>query len=583
MNSSPPNSDAFPTDSPQLSDDVSEVTFSDEIVKEGTLQHHSVRPVSEKRKVTKWHTSYFVLKQNCLYFYDDAKEDNFVVCPTNQEKCNMSVQSKGTPSKLGAAVGYEIVLDNGEKLSVAVDTLCEFSSWMEFFCGCVGKMWDDVECITKTGWLLTCNTPSAKWEKRWFEIADGYITWHKRTEKGFFPLCKCIVEDRGIDIVLTSPSNVLVLRVVSGWSEWLHALHDSVKAANLLASSEVASVELTEQQRDALELQAVLKKALAAEHPRTSLPSLPKCRKVYRILSIDGGGMRGIISAILLQRLTAVSPDLLEQFDLITGTSNGALISMSLAFGYSPLLCRTILEGAGKQIFKRTSGTLSSLNTAKFSNSSLKFLCDTLWGNKHLRDSPKKVVIPAMLLDNHAAVTSERSCEIHYFHNLGGNRSAEDSGEDELVRDIVMRTTAAPTFFPSYQQYVDGGMFAQDPSSAAVTFALSPRLGYQVEEIYVFSVGTGKVPKFYEDPNHDHDWGYVQWLPKLLDILWDGMVQKSEYACRELLGDRYWRVNPQLQYDVPLDNPLELPTLVAAAEQFDLAPSVEWLRRTLYA
>ena len=125
------------------------------------------------------------------------------------------------------------------------------------------------------------------------------------------------------------------------------------------------------------------------------------------------------------------------------------------------------------------------MNSAKFSNASLKVVCQKIWGDKKLRDASKKVVIPAFLMDNHHSDERLRSCETKLFHNLSDN----DPLSDELVSDVVMRTGnflgiflflkenlgAAPTFFPSFQQYVDGGMFAHDPASAALNLAMSPK------------------------------------------------------------------------------------------------------------
>jgi hypothetical protein len=142
--------------------------------------------------------------------------------------------------------------------------------------------------------------------------------------------------------------------------------------------------------------------------------------------------------------------------------------------------------------------------------------------------------------------------------------------ELELASDVVMRTAAAPTYFPSWQQYVDGyvadndrgssilsgwrshvrdrvtdctccvrsGMFAHDPASEALKLAISPfKLKLPPSDIIMLSFGTGKVNHAFEDS--EYDWGYVQWVPKLPALLWDGMIKKSESFCEELLGERY--------------------------------------------
>lgn len=151
----------------------------------------------------------------------------------------------------------------------------------------------------------------------------------------------------------------------------------------------------------------------------------------------------------------------------------------------------------------------------------------------------------------------------------------------ESASDVVMRTIAAPTYFPSYQQHVDGGMFAHDPSSSALTLSISPSwLNKKLDEVILLSLGTGKVNHFFEDESHD--WGYVQWVPKLAGVLWDGMVMQSEHICGELLGDRYFRFNPVLQTEIPLDNPEAVPLLVETALNVDLGPLVAWIAQYFY-
>jgi patatin-like phospholipase/acyl hydrolase len=134
------------------------------------------------------------------------------------------------------------------------------------------------------------------------------------------------------------------------------------------------------------------------------------------------------------------------------------MVAMAIAFGFQPTACRNLLELTGSLIFKKTQ-TLGTINSAKFKNYPLKKACDVIWKDKKLKDAKKKVVIPAFLMDNHNHTA--RSWEPRLFTNL----SASEEENEELASDIVMRTTAAPTYFPSYQSYVDGGMFAHDPAS----------------------------------------------------------------------------------------------------------------------
>lgn len=169
------------------------------------------------------------------------------------------------------------------------------------------------------------------------------------------------------------------------------------------------------------------------------------------------------------------------------------------------------------------------------------------------------------------------------MHNLSPVYEGENTGAHVTVVDAVMRSAAAPTFFPSYQNYVDGGMFAQDPSSVALSYAMSPRrdIHRRPEDIVLLSIGTGKVRRYYEDPN-GHDYGYVQWGPKILNVLWDAMVLKSVAVCRELLGENYWRADPDLPREIPLDDRDQLPELIAEAQKMDLEPTFKWIRKHIY-
>jgi hypothetical protein len=137
--------------------------------------------------------------------------------------------------------------------------------------------------------------------------------------------------------------------------------------------------------------------------------------------------------------------------------------------------------------------------------------------------------------------------------------NSECPEQEELAADVIMRTTAAPTYFPSYQSYVDGGMFAHDPASTALIMSMT-KLNKSVDKIKIFSMGTGKVNKYVEAAT-SHNYGMYQWLPLLTNVLWDGMIAQSEFMCRQLLGTRYHRVNPVLKIEIALDEPSELPAM----------------------
>lgn len=118
----------------------------------------------------------------------------------------------------------------------------------------------------------------------------------------------------------------------------------------------------------ALELSHKIKEVLNQERMMSATKeyfSFQRNPNKFFILSIDGkcywgnfpvkfkgGGIRGIITTVLLERLVNAFPDLIERFDFVAGCSNGGMVAMGLAFGYSVKLCRMLLETTGNIIFK---------------------------------------------------------------------------------------------------------------------------------------------------------------------------------------------------------------------------------------
>jgi hypothetical protein len=158
-----------------------------------------------------------------------------------------------------------------------------------------------------------------------------------------------------------------------------------------------------------------------------------------------------------------------------------------------------------------------------------------------------------------------------FFHNLNNSESL-----DEKVVDIALRSSAAPTYFPIYQGFVDGGVFANNPSLCAITTAISA--GIKIEDIVVLSLSTGKDGLFLSEKQIGHgDWGLLQWAPKLTDLILDGGVEVTDFQCAQIIGDRFHRVNPPLPKNIPLDCPDQMPTLVQLANAIDLEPTVQWI------
>lgn len=300
-----------------------------------------------------------------------------------------------------------------------------------------------------------------------------------------------------------------------------------------------------------------------------------------RVISVDGGGIRGVFTAVVLEKLLAAVPTLLDKTDLFAGTSTGGIIALCLAAGKSPTQVRALYEQNGPEIFDDSwlddLKDLGGLSGADYNNRNLKKFLQAEFGQGLLKDLGKRVLVSSFDLDNEDPDPKKREWKPKFFHNFKGS----DSDGNERVLDVAMRTSAAPTQFPSYQGYVDGGVVANNPSMAALAQLLDPRTSAgamaDLDEIVLLSLGTGTPLQYIK--GQDHDWGYAQWVKPLIKLMLDGSVGVADYQCRQLLGDRYHRLAPKFPPDVAIgsDDVERTPELIGLATGLNLQPTLDWL------
>ena len=185
---------------------------------------------------------------------------------------------------------------------------------------------------------------------------------------------------------------------------------------------------------------------------------------------MDGGGIRGLITVILLQRLSE-RPGLagfLDRADLLAGTSTGGLIALAVASGMPLDRIRALYETKAEAIFKDSFVDdlvdLGKVRGADYSLEPLREELERLFGEAILGGLARRVLITAFDLDNEAPLESERTWKPKLFHNFPGT----DTDATARVQDVALYTSAAPTYFPSADGYIDGGVFAPNPSMCAL-------------------------------------------------------------------------------------------------------------------
>jgi patatin-like phospholipase/acyl hydrolase len=290
---------------------------------------------------------------------------------------------------------------------------------------------------------------------------------------------------------------------------------------------------------------------------------------MYKILSIDGGGIRGIIPARLLERLEIHKPGVVQEFDLFAGTSTGAVLAAGFAFGFKPRFLRQMYQGFGEHVFADTLWDdlrdFKYLIGADYSVENLKALLQRVIGPTTLEDLPKKVLIATFDLKDESR--DPPRWKPKFFHNY-----PEPGGDvDQKLVDVIIRSAAAPVYFPMYQGYIDGGVVAINPSTCALAQAFHE--GYL--DVRLLSLGTGYNPRCLDQ--QDADWGIYQWGLNLVDIIMDGGSEVADYQCRQILADQYFRLQPQLPHPIGMDDWQSVKELISIADAIDLEPMIDWL------
>lgn len=261
----------------------------------------------------------------------------------------------------------------------------------------------------------------------------------------------------------------------------------------------------------------------------------------FQILSLDGGGIKGIFSAGIL---AAIEDDLdisiVDHFDLIAGTSTGGIIAIGLGLGLKP---REIVEfyfREGPSIFPKWYGLKSFQQWVqrKYSSRPLEEALKRCFKDKRLGDSRKRLVIPSYNLGDD---------DVYIFRTPHAERLRRDYKVPAWK--VAKATSSAPTFFPASRdvdriRLIDGGVWANNPSLVAVTEAFGT-LEVPLSAIYLCSIGTTN------SVEHRKKWldngGFIAWARAGVDIIMRGQSIGVNNQVSWLLGrDHVERLDPKV-------------------------------------
>lgn len=284
--------------------------------------------------------------------------------------------------------------------------------------------------------------------------------------------------------------------------------------------------------------------------------------KPFRILSIDGGGIRGLIPALVLAELERqTGRAVADCFDLITGTSTGGILALGLAVPgqggrprYSAQDLAGLYQKEGARIFdeslwRRVTNPMG-LRAAKYPSSGIEDVLRQYFGEARLKDALVEVLVTAYDLEKRDA----------FFYRR--RRAREDARYDVPMRVAARATSAAPTYFEPLlvpwsgdrDVLVDGGVFANNPAMCAYAEARQGLTG-SPEDILLVSLGTGihATPYRYEDAK---GWGVAGWARPILDVIFDGVADTVDYQLRQLLPPGLDGQPRYLRFQTDLDDGL---------------------------
>lgn len=268
--------------------------------------------------------------------------------------------------------------------------------------------------------------------------------------------------------------------------------------------------------------------------------------RAFKILGVDGGGIRGIIPAIILGEIERRSGQPVSRlFDLMAGTSTGGMLVMALNIpdeqgqpSYTADEAALVYTLDGPTIFSRSMWrrmqAVGSIAGAKYPSEGIDEVADRWFGDVRLSQALGDVLVTSYEIQTRKP---------WFFRS---RKAREGSAEDFLMRDVVRATTAAPTYFSPAQLFhanyqngffamIDGSLHASNPTMAAYVEARSQYPAY--EDFLVLSLGTGEHTRSI-DYEAARGWGLAGWSQHVMDIVFDGMNSTVDYQLRHLLPSR---------------------------------------------
>lgn len=281
-----------------------------------------------------------------------------------------------------------------------------------------------------------------------------------------------------------------------------------------------------------------------------------------RVLAVDGGGIRGMIPAMVLDHLEQLTgKPCCELFDLVAGTSTGAICALGIAVPVAPGARLPRYSGAdlvslyrdegplvfGRRWFRRLPGFkfMGDLAGPKYPARGV----EEVLRRRFAHDDGSEIMLSEALVDA-IVPTYDIAVRAPYFFKR--SKARVDLVDDAPVWQVTRAAAAAPSFFPpalvepgrGRRVLVDGGVVANNPAMCAYIEALEAQ--HRRPDLILVSLGTGEHPRpiGYREAS---GWGVAGWSEQLMGVLLDGESDAVDHQLRRLMAPgRYYRFQTRL-------------------------------------
>ncbi|MEG3922503.1 patatin-like phospholipase family protein [Microcoleus sp. POL10_C6] len=279
-----------------------------------------------------------------------------------------------------------------------------------------------------------------------------------------------------------------------------------------------------------------------------------------RILSIDGGGIRGIIPAIVLNYIEErTGKRIATMFDFIAGTSTGGILALGLTKKNSDSSINREPEYTAAELvnfYRKYGGKIFNQNIPldfddllqpRHKPQGRQEVLKDLLGEAKIEDALREIFIPSYDIELRVPIFFTSNPDAEEIKSFDSRKVCTGF----KMWEAAMATSAAPTFFPPYKldtghhtdegyyALVDGGILANNPASLAIMEAMISYKKKTREELHrkdtlVVSLGTGSLTKKYKYRDAKN-WGQIKWALPLLNVFLDGQSESVAYQLNQLM------------------------------------------------